>query len=83
MLCENIFYFLDTNTFIEKGDIIDKKQKYYIDTVLINKLLLKNLGIREENIIDCNICSVCEKDKVHSYRIEKENKKIAASIIML
>ncbi len=83
MLCENIFYFLDTNTFIEKGDIIDKKQKYYIDTVLINKLLLKNLCIREENIIDCNICSVCEKDKVHSYRIEKENKKIAASIIML
>lgn len=83
ILCENIFSFLDTKEFIVKGDIVEEKQKYFIDTVLINKILLKEIGLQEKNIIDSNICSVCNKDKVHSYRVEKENKKIATSIIVL
>ncbi len=82
-LCENTFYDLDTKEFIFKGEIKGGKQKYFIDTVNINKIILKKLGLKEENIIDSNICSVCNEDKVHSYRVEKENMKIAASIIIL
>ena len=48
------------------------KQKYYIDTVLLNKTIAINLGIKKENIIDSNICTVCNSEVCHSYRSEKE-----------
>lgn len=46
---------------------------YFIDTVEINKELLKEEGILEQNIIDSNICTYCNSNIVHSYR--KEGKK--------
>lgn len=58
---------------IKLGQIKDGKQKYYIDTVLANKIMLKELGIDDKNIIDSNICTVCNSKYVHSYRVEKEN----------
>lgn len=64
--------------FIEK-----KGEKWYIDTVLINKIILKNIGILDENIEDCGICSVCNKDKVHSYRAEGVNYGLATALIAL
>ena len=33
-------------------------EKWHIDTVLINKILLKRKGLLEENIIDSNLCSI-------------------------
>lgn len=84
VLCENIFEFTGkVNEFIEKGKIINGKQKYMIDTVLINKILLKELGLREENIIDSKICSVCCSDKISSYRVEGKDFKLATAIISL
>lgn len=54
-------------------DIITKKDsKYYIDTVLINKIILKEAGLKEENIIDSKICTVCNSKLMHSYRVDKE-----------
>ena len=50
------------------GDIKDDKQKYYIDTVEINRRELVDLGVLENNIIVSNICSKCSSDKYHSYR---------------
>ena len=83
-LCENIFAFTNqTEEFIEKGKIKDGKQKYMIDTVYINKILLKDIGIKEENIIDCNICSVCNCEKIASYRVEGKKFKRATAIIGL
>jgi len=80
-LCENIFGFIkQTEKFIESGE---GKQKYMIDTVLINKILLLNLGLKEENIIDSGLCSVCNSDKLHSARVEGENYKRATGIIVL
>ena len=67
-----------TEKFIEP-----KGEKWHIDTVLINKIILKNAGILEENIEDCGICSVCNKDKVHSYRAEGPNYGLATALIML
>ena len=65
------------------GDVKEGKQKYYIDTVLINKLMLLEEGVLEENIVDCDICSVCESDKIHSKRAEGDNFGLGAAIIQL
>ena len=60
------------NDIIETGRKVDGMQKYNIDTTLINKIILKEAGLQEENIIDSNICTVCNSDLFHSYRIDKE-----------
>lgn len=57
--------------------------KYYIDTVLINKIILRKAGLKEENIIDSGICTMCNSRKIHSYRCEKEKSGRNASIIAL
>lgn len=83
-LCEEIFGFTEkTNEFISRGEIKNGVQKYFIDTIKINKILFENLGIKEENIFDCEICSVCNKDKIHSYRVEGKDFKLATAIISL
>lgn len=84
MLCENIFEFTGkTQEFIKEGQVINGIQKYYIDTVLINKILLLNLGMKDKNIIDSNLCSVCNNDKIESVRIDKEKARRATAIIVL
>ena len=83
-LCEEIFRFTNKiDSFIEIGEFRDGVQKYNIDTVMINKILLTDLGIKEENIIDSNICSFCESEFVHSARAEGKNFKRGTAIITL
>lgn len=62
---------------------IPGEEKWYIDTVKINKLILKQEGLKEENIIDSEICSVCNSDLVHSYRVEKAGFGVSTAIIEL
>lgn len=50
---------------------------YYIDTVLINKTILKEVGLKDANIIDSNICTVCNSDLIHSYRKKSEGRNTA------
>ena len=73
--------------YIDKNnDIIEKqkdKEKWNIDTVLINKNILMNAGLKEENIIDSGICSVCNKDLIHSYRAEKQGYGLNTALISL
>lgn len=57
---------------IETGIKIDGVQKYNIDTTLINRLMLREAGLQEQNIIDCGICTVCNSNEFHSYRVDKE-----------
>lgn len=57
--------------------------KFHIDTVEINNQLLQNKGIKKENIYDSGICSVCNSDIIHSYRIEKSKFKLGTAIISL
>ena len=55
------------------------EEKWSIDTVLINKIILEEAGLLHENIIDSGICSVCNSDLIHSYRVEKEGYRIVYS----
>ncbi len=75
--------FEDIKDIITKGEIKESKQKYYIDTVKINKRMLMEMGICEENIIDCGICSVCNSELIHSYRKEGKTAGRNTALIML
>ena len=61
----------------------EDNNKYYIDIAKINKQTLLNIGLKEENIIDSNICTVCNQDICHSYRAEKDLSGRAVTIIYL
>lgn len=69
------------------NDIISKENtdnsKYYIDTVLINKIILQEAGLKVENIIDSGICTVCNFSVMHSYRVDKEKAGRNTAIISL
>ena len=71
------------NNIIEKGEIKDWKQKYFIDTNLINRKLLEDIGLYTENIIESNICTVCNSQKTHSYRADKDKSWRSTGIIGL
>ena len=58
----------DIDIIIKKGQIKDNKQKYHIDTVLLNKNILLNFGIKKGNMFFANICTCCHSDYFHSYR---------------
>lgn len=72
---------IDKNT-----DIMEKQkgqEKWNIDTVLINKIILERAGLKTENIINSGICSVCNSELVHSYRVEKQGYGLATALISL
>ena len=48
-----------------------------------NQELLKKEGLKPENIIDSNICTMCHPEYFHSYRVDKENSGRNAAIISL
>lgn len=66
------------NEFQEMEDIdeiitfLQGKDKYVIDTCKINKNMMKEVGLLDENIIDSGICTVCNSGQMHSYRAHKE-----------
>lgn len=68
---------------IKLGDKKEGKQKYYIDTVKINIELLKNIGLKEENIIDSNICTMCHSKEFHSYRADGKSFGVNGAIIAI
>ena len=70
----------------QNTDIMEKqkdKEKWNIDTVLINKIILSNVGLKKENIIDSGICSICNKDLIHSFRAEKQGYGLNTALISL
>ena len=68
----------------EIDEIIEQKNnKWHIDTILINRVILKQAGLLGENIIDSGICSVCNKNIIHSFRAEGENYGLSTAIISL
>ena len=68
------------------NNIIEEKipnAKWNIDTVLINEMILEKQGLKKENIIDSGICSVCNSDLIHSYRVEKKGYGLNTALISL
>ncbi len=65
------------------GEVIEGKQKYYFDTTSLIIDYLTEIGIKPENIFDSKICSVCNSDKMYSYRAEKEKADRNMNIVEL
>ena len=64
----------------EKGIIIERDDKIYLDLWKVNKINLLKLGIKENNIYHSDTCTSCRVDKFFSYRKENgtKNRMIAA-----
>lgn len=58
-------------------------EKYYIDTVKINRIILEQLGVKQENIVESKICTVCNNKEFHSYRSDKEKSGRNTAMIYL
>ena len=58
------------DAFLNISKIKDNKQKYYLDLVGLNKQILLDYGIKENNIYIQNICTYCNHN-YHSYRRDK------------
>lgn len=71
-LFKNQFEYMD-----KWNDIAEKctDEKYKIDTMLINRILLEEAGLKTCNIIDSNVCTVCNNRVIHSFRTEKEKSR--------
>ncbi len=80
---KDIFY--NTFKYMKNIDKIIEFNKntnsYFIDTVEINKELLKGEGILEENIVDSGICTYCNSNIIHSYR--KEGKEAGRNTALI
>lgn len=66
-----------------QGAIEKHNEKWHIDTVKLNIDMLKEKGLREENIIDSKICTVCNSNLIHSYRGSNKNNGLEMGIIEL
>ena len=58
-------------------------EKYNIDTILINKMILLERGLKEKNIIDCGLCTVCNSNKLHSFRADRDRSGRMMGLICL
>ena len=80
---KDIFY--NTFKYMKNIDKIIEFNKntnsYFIDTVEINKELLKGEGILKENIVDSGICTYCNSNIIHSYR--KEGKEAGRNTTLI
>ncbi len=82
---KNSFY-EEFKTLKEIDDIIEEtkpNKKWHIDTILINRVILKEYGLKDENIIDSGLCSVCNSDNIHSFRAEGEGFGRETAVISL
>lgn len=77
---ETFSYLGNIEKFIQKEK---EEGKYFIDTNYINEKLLEEAGLKQENIVQSNICTVCNKEYIHSYRAEKELSGRNTTIIEL
>lgn len=62
---------------------VPNEDKWKIDMVEINKIMLKQQGLKDENIIDSGLCSVCNSDLIHSYRVEGKGFGLCTAVIEL
>ncbi len=53
-------------------DIIEhsktNNEKYFVDTNLINRCLLEEVGVKPKNIVESGICTACHPEILHSHR---------------
>lgn len=56
---------------------------YHLDLAALNKKELLDLGVKQENIFDAQICTACRNKEFFSYQQEKDAAGRMISVIML
>lgn len=81
---EELIEKFNTNlTNCEEKFYIIKEGRHYLDLWKINEYILKSSGIKEENIINLNLCSSCNEEKFHSYRKHNKTPKRIGMILQI
>ena len=62
---------------------IIKDDKYFLDLWKINELTLKDCNVKDENIINLQICTNCNHDKFYSYRKHNKTPKRIGTMIQI
>lgn len=57
--------------------------KYKLDLWKVNKYIIKECGVKDENIINLKICTSCNSDKFHSYRKHNQTPKRIGTILQI
>ncbi len=60
-----------------------EEDKYKLDLWKVNELILKECGVKDENIINLNLCTSCNSDKFHSYRKHNQTPKRIGTILQI
>lgn len=70
---------------IDLSDVFSKKdsEHYMLDLKLVNKKILLNAGLRQENIELCDVCTACNEGELYSHRKQGTNRGNLAAIIEL
>ena len=63
--------------------IVIKGEKFFLDLALINKHILTNAGVKEENIAISDLCTCCEKENLYSHRGLGPKRGLISSIICI
>lgn len=63
--------------------VIAKDGSYYLEVNAIIKKQLKEIGIKNENLEDVNICNACENKHFFSYRADRQKTGRIAGVLML
>lgn len=79
----NEFQDIPIEQWLKKGRVEQGKQKYQIDTIMLNRKMLEKIGLKPEHIIDSGICTVCQQEQFHSYRAKGKQAKRNVGIIGL
>ena len=75
---------LDVASKFEEKYVSEKENnKFLVDLVSVIKDNLLKMGLKEENILISNRCTVCENDKFYSYRSHKDKTGRMGAFISL
>ena len=60
-----------------------EEDEYKLDLWQINEYILKECGVKDENIINLKLCTSCNSDKFHSYRKHNQTLKRIGTILQI
>jgi len=88
-ICESCYevskdlYIEFKNKFGFDDAIIQNKDKFFLNLALINKHILTNAGVKEENISISDLCTCCEKENLYSHRGLGPKRGLISSVICI
>ena len=71
------------NKFGKSDALILKNSSFYVDLALINKQILIDNGVKDDNIILSDICTCCNTNLLYSHRGQGPKRGIFASVLEL